>query len=383
MAHISEAAFWVLVFLIVYTYVGYPLLVRLLAQLIPHPVRRAPIRPRVSIIIAAYNEEKVIAGKIANTFALEYPKEQLEIIIVTDGSSDRTPEIAREFQSAGVEVLHQPERAGKIGALNRAVPRATGEIVLFSDANTIYSPKAVDMMVRNFGDETVGGVCGRKIILKDSARATTRGEGAYWSYEAALKTAESLVGSITTADGEIFAIRKELFEPFPPDIVHDDMFLTLRIIEKGYRVVYENDATSAEYASRTFWDEFHLKVRYASAGYQIVSRFRRLLAPPRTWMAFCFLSHKLLRWMAAFFLVAALVSSGLAPNEPFYRVAFLAQVGFYALAVAGWATARISSRIPFLYFPFYFSAMNAAALYGLLRHLFGGGQTTLWRKAAR
>jgi cellulose synthase/poly-beta-1,6-N-acetylglucosamine synthase-like glycosyltransferase len=375
-----EIVFWFLAFLIAYTYVGYPLLVRLLATLRPRPVRRALLRPRVSIVIAAYNEEKVIAAKIANTLALIYPKDRLEIIIAADGSNDRTLEIATGFAEAGIRVLHHPERAGKTAALNRAVAAATGEIILFSDANTIYSPTNVDLMVRNFADPTVGGVSGRKVVLDDVARLATRGEDAYWSYESALKTAESLVGSIATADGEIFAIRKALYTPFPRGIIHDDMCLTLSIVEKGFRVVYDSDATSAEHASRSVWDEFHLKVRYASGGYQIVSRFRGALFPPRTWMAFCFLSHKLLRWMTPFFLLAFLASSALA-ERPVYRYAFVLELVFCGLAVAGLALHKWV-RVRLLYFPFYFLAMNSAALYGCFRH-FCGGQSTLWRKAAR
>ena len=236
-------------------------------------------------------------------------------------------------------------------------------------------------LVRSFADPAVGGVSGRKIVLEDASREArcATGETAYWGYEAALKTAESLCGSIVTADGEIFAMRRSLFRTMPPTIVHDDMYLSLTIVASGHRLVYENDACSAEYASRTLRDEFHLKSRYASAGYQILSAFRKLLLPPRSWFALEFLSHKLLRWLVPFFLMGTLAASG-AADALLYRCALWAQLAFYAAALAGFAVRRAKTRV--LYFPFYFSAMNAAALYGFFRFL-TTGQTTLWRKAER
>ncbi len=374
-----EALFWISVTLVAYTYFLYPALVFALARLWPHPVRKADVEPSLSLIIAAYNEEKVIREKLENTLALDYPREKLEILVAAYGSSDRTAAIAREFESRGVRVLYRPEREGKTSALNRAVPEASGEILMFSDANTLYQPDCVRRLVRSFADPEVGGVTGRKLVLADASREASSGENAYWSYEGSLKAAESLFGSIVTADGEIFAMRRELYRPMPASIVHDDMYLSLTIIESGRRLVYEDRATSAEYASRTLLDEFHLKARYASAGYQIIHCFRRLLLPPRTWFAVEFLSHKLLRWLAPFFLLGSLVASGLS-DSLFYRLAFWAQAAFYGAALLGWAVRALAAGI--LYFPLYFSTMNAAALYGFFRFL-TTGQTTLWRKADR
>jgi cellulose synthase/poly-beta-1,6-N-acetylglucosamine synthase-like glycosyltransferase len=378
-AAIPQIVFWISGSLIAYTYFLYPALVRLLARLRPRPVRKAEIEPSVTLIIAAYNEEKVILEKLRNTLALDYPRAKLEILVAAHGSTDRTMAIAREFESEGVRVLHRAGREGKTVALNRAVDEASGDILLFSDANTVYRSDCVRNLVRNFADPAVGGVSGRKVVLEDGNREASTGETAYWSYEAALKNAESLCGSIVTADGEIFAMRRRLFRPMPASIVHDDMYLSLSIVASGFRLVYDHDACSAEYASRTLLDEFHLKARYASAGYQILSTFRALLLPPRSWFALEFLSHKLLRWLVPFFLIGTLIAGGLA-DAPFYRWAFWAQVAFYAVALAGWTVRRFHAGI--LYFPLYFSAMNAAALYGFVRFV-TTGQTTLWRKADR
>jgi cellulose synthase/poly-beta-1,6-N-acetylglucosamine synthase-like glycosyltransferase len=375
-----ETIFWLCAALIVYTYLGYPALIRLLARLRPRPVAKDDIRPRVSFIIAAFNEEKIIAAKLDNTLRLSWPREQLEIIVVADGSNDRTAAIARGYRDQGITVLHQPERQGKTMALNHAAEAATGEILFFSDANTMYEPSTLEAMIRNFADPAVGGVSGRKVVLSDEEREATKGESAYWSYETSLKEAESLFDSIVTADGEIFAMRRSLFNPIPRRIVHDDMYLTLRIVEKGYRVVFEPDATSAESASHTLEDEFHLKVRYASAGYQIVAAFPALLLNPARWFAWEFFSHKLTRWLIPFFLVGTLASSAFL-NAPFYRLAFGLQILFYGMALLGGMLPKRRLTHVF-YFPWYFSVMNTAALYGFARY-FTIGQTPLWRKAQR
>lgn len=372
--------FWLSIGLTVYTYVGYPFIIWTVARLRPKPVMKGSCFPTVSLIIAAYNEERVIKDKLENTLALLYPKDKLEIVLVADGSVDNTVTIAETFRPKGIRVLYEPQRRGKTAALNRAVEVSNGEILLFSDANTVYSEGVIDALVKNFHDPTVGGVSGRKIILQDAKRVASQGETAFWSYEASLKKWESLAGSIVTADGEIFSVRKSLFEPIPQKVVHDDMYLTLTLIKKGYRVVYESDATSGEHASKHLLDEFHLKVRYASAGYQIVSFFRTMLIPPRTLFAFEFLSHKLFRWLAPVFIVTVFISSAFL-SAPFYQFAFWTQVLFFVLAAVGWKTIG-SSRFGMLYFPLYFCMGNLAAAYGLVRY-FSSGQSTLWRKAER
>lgn len=373
--------FWVCVGVVGYTYVGYPVLAWVISRLRPRPVSQAAIQPTVSLVIAAYNEERVIREKIENTLALDYPRDRLEVVVVADGSTDGTVAIAQSYSSAGVRVLHEPGRKGKTSALNRAAGVCTGEILFFSDANTHYDRDVVRQLVRSFADPSVGGVTGRKIILEHADRVATKGETGYWGYESFLKTCESRFGSIVTADGEIFALRASLFEPMPQEIVHDDMYLTLRLVQSGCRVVYETNAISGEHASKNLWDEFHLKVRYASAGFQIVARFPALVLVPTRLFAVQFLSHKILRWMAPVFLIGALVGSALASGGGLVRVAWWAQVGFYGAALAGLALpARWRPRL--LYYPVYFTMGNLAALVGLAKAVLGG-QTTQWRRAER
>ncbi|MBI4396967.1 MAG: glycosyltransferase family 2 protein [Elusimicrobia bacterium] len=373
--------FWLCLGLVVYTYFGFFLIVYLLGIVKRKPVRRADIEPAVSVVIAAYNEERVIREKIENTLKLDYPPGKLDVLVVADGSDDLTPVIAGEFEADGVRVLHEPERRGKTVALNRAAPFAKGEVLLFSDANTSYPPETLRRMVRNFNDPLVGGVSGRKVIRRDPEREATKGEERFWSYEGALKVFESQLGSISTADGEIFAMRKGLFEAIPGHVVHDDMYLTLSLIRKGYRVVYEPEAVSEETASKTLVDEFHLKTRYASAGYQIVMAFRGMLFPPANMFAVQFLSHKLLRWLAPFPLLGMLLSS-FALDAMAWKVFFVLQVLFYYMAFWGYLLAKNGSRIGILYYPLYFCLGNCAALYGFYKY-FTKGQSVLWRKAER
>lgn len=374
--------FWAAFAAVVYTYFGYPVLVWLIGRLKPRPIKQGACSPSVSMIIAAYNEEKVIGQKMVNTMALAYPEGQLEIIVVADGSTDQTVSIVQSYEKEGVTVLHRPLRQGKTAALNRAISSATGDIVFFSDANTMYEPMVIQRMVRNFHDPSVGGVSGRKIILQDSDRQTSQGETAFWNYEGWLKAGESRLGSIVGADGEIFAIRRALFSPMPPTVVHDDMFLSLKIVEAGFRVIYEGEATSAEYSSKTLHDEFFLKVRYASAGYQILSEFPNMFFPPTTFFAFQFISHKLFRWLIPFFLLTMLLTSAVIPSL-WYQSLFWGQVSFYLAAVLGWVLMKRLGRTNLFYVPLYFCMGNAAAFYGFFLHFFSAGQTSLWRKAER
>lgn len=379
MTELAAVLFWLSAGLVVYGYAGYPLLAWILSRVAGKPVRKyAEPRP-VTFIIAAYNEEKNIAAKIENTLALNYPPELLDIVVAADGSTDNTVAIAQSYAQQGVRVLHEPGRRGKTSAINRAAQTSNADILFFSDANTIYNSDAVIHMVRNFADAAVGGVSGRKIVLGDSEREASTGEAAYWGYEAALKRAESLLASIVTADGEIFAMRRSLFQPIPPHIVHDDMYLTLQIVASGHRVVYEPEATSAEFASRTLNDEFHLKVRYASAGFQIVATFPSLVLNPLRAFAWIFVSHKLIRWLVPVFLLTALFASAVAAQQPLYAAAFAVQTVLYFLAALG--AALRSKRGP-LYFLSYFGVMNTAVLYGIGRFL-TTGQSPAWRKAQR
>ncbi len=371
--------------LLSFHFVLYPLLVKALARLRSRPraAQQATALPKVSLVIAAYNEERVLAAKLANSLALDYPAELLEIIVVSDGSTDRTHEIASDFADRGVVALHDPPRNGKSAALNRAVAAAAGEIVLFSDANNDFNAGALRTMVRHFADEEVGGVCGRKSIVAAADRQASEGDGLYWRYEAAIKKAESDLGIMTTADGEIFAIRRALWHPIPAEVINDDAEITFAMVRDGYRIVYEPDAVSSELASAQLEEDFRVKVRMIAGGFQTVQRHWRQLLPPRSAFAWAFLSHKLLRWLIPLLLVAFLFSSMVLAASPLGALLLAGQVLFYGVALLGWHAGRRHDLPVWQYVPLYFSLMNVAAILGLRRFLAGDGVTTIWQKASR
>jgi len=372
--------------LLLFHFALYPLLLQVLARLRarqhPEALDEASL-PRVSLVIAAYNEERVIADKLANSLALDYPAALLEIIVVSDGSTDRTPEIVAGFAGQGVVALHEAPRSGKSAALNRAVAAAGGDVILFSDANNDFNAAAVRTMVRHFADERVGGVCGRKSIVAADDRQASEGDGLYWRYEASIKKAESDLGIMTTADGEIFAIRRALWHPIPAEVINDDAEITFAMVRDGYRIVYEPDAISSELASAHLEEDFRVKVRMIAGGFQTVQRHWRQLLPPRSAFAWAFLSHKLLRWLIPVLLVIVLFASLLLVGTPVGALLLAGQVLFYGVALLAWRAQRRRSLPTWQYVPLYFSLMNVAALLGLRRFLAGDGVTTIWQKAAR
>lgn len=374
--------------LIIYNYLVYPVLVivaaRVMTLVLPdkHGSPEGFTECSVSFLIAAYNEERVIERKLVNTLSLKAPGGKLDIVVVCDGSDDGTADIARRFESRGVRVLHQPERRGKTAALNRGVAAARGEIIVFSDANNDFSEDAVLQLTRHFTDPKIGGVCGAKKIRKSEDRESAEGDSLYWKYESAIKTAESMLGSITAADGEIFAIRKKLYAPIDEKVINDDSEITLQMIEKGYRVIYENDAQSFEEASKNIVDDFNVKVRMVVGGFQTLSRYPVKTLVPFSLFSAMFFSHKVLRWLAPELMILAFIGSWVLVQNKIFLVLALLQTGVYLLAVIGWFW-RNRGRLPvYVYLPFYICTMNAAALVALFRFV-GGKSKGVWKKAER
>lgn len=380
--------FFISTVLLLYNYILYPIAIIALAKFCSKVLGsvtsngNSAFLPSVTLIIAAYNEDRVIDAKIRNSLALDYPKDHLRILVVSDGSTDATPQIVRGYENQGVLSLHEPPRRGKTAALNRAVAMSTTDIVIFSDANNLFEINALREMVKHFADPRVGGVCGLKQIHSAPARESSQGDSLYWKYESAIKEAESRLGSITTADGEIFAVRRSLYQPIDESVINDDAEITLGLVRKGYRVLYERCALSFEHASIRIEDDFHVKVRMVSGGFQTIARHWAFLLPPHSCFAFAFFSHKVLRWLAPELLILIAASSLWLVNQPFFLVMAILQVFFYLLAAAGWLMRNQQYRFTILYVPFYFCAMNLAALYGLWRFL-TRSQSTRWRKAER
>ena len=375
--------FWITFIVICYHYFIFPVYTIVLATLAKKTVKKNNITPKVSLIVAAYNEEKVIAAKMKNSFLLDYPSELLEIIVVSDGSTDSTPQLVKQYSEKGVVSLHDPPRRGKTSALNRAVAEASGDIILFSDANSMYDPQTVKMLVRNFADPSVGGACGRKTIITNVEREASRGDSLFWTYESYLKIQQSLTGSITTGDGEIFAIRRELYTHIPEKIINDDTAITFNIISAGLRVVYEPEAISNEEASIVLEDDFNVKVRMVSGGYQTVASYFKMLLPPRNYFSIQFFSHKILRWGMPFLLIAIL-GSNLFLLEGYYLYFLWVQLACYLLALFGYFMKLMGLRVSkVFYVPMYYCTMNIAAFLGFIAYLRGTTGVVIWKKAER
>ncbi|MFQ5627680.1 MAG: glycosyltransferase family 2 protein, partial [bacterium] len=303
--------FWLSIFLIIYVYAGFPLLVVLFARLRKYEVRKEAIEPKVSLVIAAWNEERSIAKKLDNALTLDYPKEKLEIIVASDGSDDNTANIVERYRAEGV-VLLDLTRRGKIFALNDAVANATGEVIVFSDANSMYAPEAISMLVRNFADESIGGVCGNQVYLKKQKGfdSTSQGESLYWNFDKWVKQKESESGSIVSADGAIYAIRRSLYLPPASAAVTDDFAISTGVVEQGYRLVFESEAIAFEEPMAAATKEFSRKVRIMNRGLRGVILRKRLLNPFQYgFYSVELFSHKVLRRLVPFFLLTAFISN--------------------------------------------------------------------------
>lgn len=365
--------------LIFWTYIGYPFFIALLARYRPRPHHRAPLELPVTFIIPAYNEEVVIREKLENILALDYPTALREIIVITDGSTDRTMELVAAYAEMGVQLLHQPERQGKIAAMNRAVPYAHGDILVFSDANAIMELDSLRQILPNFSDPKVACVSGEKRI-RPAAEVQAQGESAYWRYEAFMKRADSLVSTAIGAVGEFFAIRRELYRPLETDNLIEDFVLAMRLVMDGWRVVYEPGAVTWEEASPSLLGEWRRRARMAAGGFQVIGRLRGLLSPRYGLIAFQYVSHKVLRWLAPFFMLAAVFASAALAAELVFRVAFWGQAAFYLLAALGWLFEIWGWKFKPVRMIFYFCFANATMLGGFVRYV-TKTQSVLWTKA--
>lgn len=368
----SEIVFWLSAAALFYTYAGYPLLLALVSTIFPRRVQRGECEPTVSIIITAYNEELDLRAKLENTLALDYPRELLEVIVASDCSSDRTDQIAREFGTHGVRLHRQPERGGKTAAQNAAVELARGEIILFSDATSLYQPDVVRAMMPNFADKSVGCVAGRLIYVDPSNSRVGRGARSYWNYETFLKTHESRAGSLIGASGCLYAVRKSAYVPLYHEACSDFIIAT-KMVEQDLRAIYEPLAVCREETNRRVDKELNMRVRVIAQTLNDLWRHRAMLNPLRTgFYAVQLLSHKVMRYLVPFFLIAIFgASAGLASSSLAYRVVLLAQVlGYLAALVAGLLDrAQVHYRL--LAMPQYFVIANLAALIALYQLLRG------------
>ena len=366
-----EILFWTAMGPVLYTLFGYPLLSLALAAIVRRKVDKQPITPRVTYIIAAYNEEDSIAEKLRQTLDLDYPADRLEIIVASDGSTDSTDEIVKSFGDRGVKLYRAEGRLGKTATLNGAVAAATGDIVIFSDATGIYSPQAIRELAANFNDPTVGCVTGR-VSYRYGRDATSEGFRFYQKIAVAIREAESRFGSQTSVSGSIHAIRRELYRPAHPAFSLD-VIDAVHAVAGGCRVVYEGQAVSIEESRTRLGDEFRCRVRISVRTTSMIPYIlSQLIRHGRFGYLFQMVSHKFLRWYLWLTLVVALTTSiVLAWRSPFYAVLAVLQIAGYAAGLIGLLAARWKVRLPFVSFITFFLMGNAAACVGALKCLRG------------
>ena len=369
-----------------YTYVGYAVVVWLWAKLVASarpPKAMQPFEPTVTLIVPAYNEAAILEAKITNCQALDYPAEKLKLLFITDGSTDNSSQILARHPH--IEHLHSPFRGGKSMAENRAMQFVTTPYVIFTDCNTNLNSAAVRELVKHYQDPQVGAVSGEKKIER-TASASGAGEGIYWKYESFLKRCDSAIYSLMGAAGELVSFRSDLFLPLEPDTILDDFVQSLRIVDQGYRVVYEPGAYATEAPSVSLPDELERKIRICAGGWQAMSRLTGLLNPLRQpVVTFLYVSHRVLRWsvapvaLAALLLLSLVLAVGVGGV---YWGALAAQVAFYLAAGREWQTASQGRSQPLLVIPLFFTLMNVAVFLGFWRY-FRKAQPAAWAKASR
>lgn len=386
--------FWLFIAGIFYVYVGYPFLLAAFARLFSRPTLTANDLPPITLLIAAYNEEVVIAQKLENSLSLDYPCERLQIIVAADGSDDNTAAIVQSFASRGVDLSYDAARRGKMSAINRAMKIARNEIIVFSDANNFYQLDALKILVSFFADPNVGAVSGSKHILSQGSKLG-ESEGLYWKYESFLKRQESRLGSCTGVAGEIFAVRRALFVPPPQEIINDDFYIALQILRQGYRIQYAPKAVSMERVSQSEQDEIVRRTRIVAGRYQAIGMSLSLLPFRQPLTVWQIVSHKYLRPLVPFFMLGALLTNIFAlvfSEQGKASLLYLSglsgwttlglQIIFY---LSAWFGGRYKGRGFFsklLYLPTFLVNSNLAALLGFFKYI-TGRQSVIWKRAPR
>ena len=386
---LGKIVLWASCFVIFYNYIGYALIALALTRIKKKKKTSFPgdYYPTISFVVAAYNEEDCIEKKIINSLQQNYPSAKIEFIFITDGSTDSTPEIIKAFPS--IRLLHLSERNGKTAALNRAVLHAQNEILIFSDANAILNEEACINIARHYYDAFVGGVAGEKkvITLSTDGQNAANSEGFYWKYESFLKKLDSDFHSVVGAAGELFSVRKSLFQPLATEVILDDFIISMKIALQGYRIVYEPSAFAMEMPSSSIQDEKKRKVRIAAGGFQSIAMLPEAL---HFWkhlkLSFLYISHRVLRWtLTPLCLVLALLSNFLLVilyDDPVYNGILMVQIVFYFGALVFQAFPAMRNQLSFLKVPYYFIFMNISVFQGFFKFL-QKKQSSVWEKAKR
>ncbi|KIC95868.1 glycosyltransferase family 2 protein [Flavihumibacter solisilvae] len=389
MSSVSHFFYWASLVIIVYTYAGYGFIMALIAasrRKLVKPDNESGYHLPLTVVIPAFNEAPVIGAKIRNTLQLNYPRQLFQVLVITDGSTDGTDQIAAAFPQ--VTVMHDPIRKGKAAAINRAMTAVDSELVVLTDANTLIDPESLRLLSAHYRDEKVGGVSGeKKVVSSDASDLSSEGEGLYWKYESLLKKLDARAGTIVGAAGELFSFRAKLFEPLEEDTILDDFVLSLRICLKGYRVAYEPAASALETGSISIPEEEKRKIRICAGGFQAIKRMPGLFEfSKHPMLTFQYISHRVFRWtFAPVSLILILFTNViLVINDAgsWYRFTLVLQVIAYSAALAGWIGARNNRKLPLVYIPYYFLFMNWSVFTGFYRFL-RKKQSGAWEKANR
>jgi cellulose synthase/poly-beta-1,6-N-acetylglucosamine synthase-like glycosyltransferase len=385
-------AFWTCALLVAYTYVLYPCVLFVVYAL---SQARADLRyltgrrerrrialsdgdlPAITLVIPAYNEEEHLEEKLANIRELDYPRDLLQVVLVSDGSTDRTNEILARIQDPLIEAVVRPDRNGKWAAVNEGVRRARHGILVMSDAATLFQPDALRQLVRHFRDPRVGVVCGALRFRGGEEFKQT--EGVYWRYETMLRLMEARLGATLTASGAIYALRRECYRPLTADDVIDDFVVPMRARKLGFRVVFDPEAEAAEFAGDTVKDEFTRRVRLAVGSFRALHELSRV--PMGAMASLSFFSHKFLRWVLPFLLIGLLASNVFLLDQPLYQITMAAQLGVYLWATLGLVFRERARRIPLVMLCYYLVAINVAFLVGFVRFI-GGRREAAWQRVA-
>lgn len=391
----SKILFWILLLIVIYTYIGYGIVLYIMLKIkrlfskksITHSIINE--LPEVTLLIPAYNEKDYVHQKMENTMNLNYPKDKLKVVWVTDGSDDGTHTLLEAYKN--IESFHEKERRGKINAMNRVMPYIKTPLVIFSDANTKLGQDSIMHIVNCFKDEKVGCVSGEKrIVNKSSDVAAGAGEGLYWKYESTLKKWDAELYSAVGAAGELFAIRTELYNEVEPDTILDDFIISLRVAQKGYTIQYNPEAYAIETASKNVKEELKRKIRISAGGIQSIIRLSSLLNIFKYGLlSFQYISHRVLRWTITPICLLLLIPISLIlasydgfNSFGFYNMFFWLQMTMYIFAFLGWLLENNSTRIKVLFVPYYFFIMNLSVILGFFRFM-NNNQSVNWERAER
>lgn len=388
---IAPLIFWILLAQLLYSYIGYGIIAGIISFLRTIFKKEENIYlqtdlPEVTIIIPAYNEVDFIQKKIENTLQLDYPQHLLQIICITDGSTDGTNDVANTYHK--IITLHSEERKGKMAAINRAMLHVTQPIVVFSDANTLLNTIAIREIVKHYSNEKIGGVAGeKKIVSSINSNIVGEGEGLYWKYESAMKQLDSDLYTVVAAAGELFSLRTKLFKPLPNDTLIDDLVMAVTTCKQGFTIAYEKNAYAIETPSVNLKEERKRKIRIAAGAAQAVARLG-ILPSSKDWMLnFQYFSRRIIRWIFSpislpilFILNLIIVQQN--TNNFLFSNLLIAQVAFYTMALIGWVLYRLNKKSIFFFAPFYFVFMNVCMFTGFVKYILGK-QTVNWEKAKR